>query len=109
MAQGQHPGQVIVYRTGKDTTQHDPQERGGSELRPHNGAEDRSQSGDVQKLDHKDFPGRHRDIIHAVLMCVGRSLPFGIYAENTFNECTVDEITYDECNKATNKSNHTGN
>ena len=68
-----------------------------------------SQFKDIQELDHKDFPGRHRDIIHAVLMCVGRSLPFGIYAENTFNECTVDEITYDECNKATNKSNHTGN
>ena len=69
-------------------------------------AEDRSQSGDVQKLDHKDFPSWHRNIIHAVLVRIGRSLPFGIYAENTFDEFTVDEITYDECNKATNKSNH---
>ena len=43
---------------------------------------------------------------YAVLVRIGRSLPFGIYAENTFDEFTVDEITYDECNKATNKSNH---
>ena len=58
MANRQSAREEIVYRSGKDRSQDNPQIRGRTELRPHNGTENRAETGNVQELNHKDFPSR---------------------------------------------------
>ena len=90
---GQHAGQVVVRRAGENAPQHDPQIGRRAELRPHDGPEYRSQSCNVQKLNHKDFPRRHRDIIHPVRFCHRRRRTRGVRSENALHDSSVDEIT----------------
>ena len=53
---GEHAHEIIVNGTGKDTTQHNPQIGHRTELGTHDGTKDRTGTGNVQELNHKDFP-----------------------------------------------------
>lgn len=100
-----HARQIVVHHTGKDAAQHYPQVRRRAELGPHDGAEDRSQSGNVEKLNHKYLPRGKRDVVHPVSHGQGRRLTV-VRAEDTLHKATINKIAGNQRQQAKCKCNH---
>ena len=92
--------------SGKDRPQDNPQERSRTELCAHNSTEDRTKAGNVQKLNHKNFPGRHRNVIDSVLMGVSWGCTGRVHPEDTFYKRTVDKIAGNKSCQAADKGYH---
>ena len=88
---GQHPRQIVVHRTGENAAEYNPQIRRRTELGSHDGAEDRPRTGNVQELDHENFPRRQHGEVHAVGFGHGRRRPV-VRSENPFHKTSVEEI-----------------
>ena len=81
-----------MNRAGKDRTKGNPQEYDRSPQGSLHRAEDRSKSGDVQKLYQKQLPCRHDDIVDAVVDRNRRRLPV-IRSERVVHELAVREVS----------------
>ena len=95
-----------MHRPGKDTPEDNPKERGRTEFSPHDSTEDRSQTRNIQELNHEYLPRRHRDVVHAILKCVSRRRTLRVNTENTLDKLAVNEVTNDKSQEATCKCNH---
>ena len=96
----------IVYSTGKNSSKHNPQVRSRSELRPHNGTENRTKPGNVEKLNHKNLPVGKYQIIHPVSLCISGCFPVYIRFEDTLHKASVNEISPYQKKEGQSKCNH---
>ena len=92
LPQGNHAGQVVVYRPAEYASEHNPQISRRPIKDTQNRTEYRSRPGNVQKLDEIDFPRRHRCIIHTISHRITRCLSGGIRPEYSFDKGAVDRI-----------------
>ena len=100
-----HAGEVVMHRAGKDGAEGDPQEDDGAPEGTLQGAEDGAETGDVQKLDHKELPLGQDHVVHAVVDLDGRGLPV-IGAEGILHDLAVDEVPADQQRKTDQKAKH---
>ena len=91
MTNREHSAQVVVDGTCEDTAENNPQIGNRTIPRSHDGTENRPRAGNVQKLNHENFPSGQRDEIHTVGLVIGRCRTV-VRAENSFHESTIDEI-----------------
>ena len=92
VANGQHPGEIVVDGPGENAAEYDPQIGGGTEFGSHDGSEDGPRSRDIEELDHKDPPAWHLDIVDAVRLFDGGRRLGGIRPENLFCKFSVKQI-----------------
>ena len=59
-----------------------------------NGAEDRSQTSDVEQLDQENFPCRKRNVVNAVVVDRGRRLTV-VRTKEVINDAAVDKVACD--------------
>ena len=95
-----------MYCAGEDCAKHDPEKCSRSKHYAHDGTENRSESGDIQKLYQKNFPCRHRQIVDIVTSRIGWSAASRVNSENMGDKCPVKEIAGYECDKSDDKSLH---
>ena len=88
---GKHAGEVIMHSTGKHGTKGNPQKYNRSPQRTLHRAEDGAKSGNVQKLNQKQLPCRHDDIVNAVIDRDSRCLTI-VRAECIVHKQAVDKI-----------------
>ena len=105
MPQGEHTGKIVVHCTGKDTAKYNPQIGCRTELSSHDGTEDRSQPGNIEKLYHKDFPSRQWNVIHTIGFGKGGCFAV-IGTKDAFYEASVDKIAGYQRQQAKRKCNH---
>ena len=102
---GHHPGQIIVYAAGKDGSEGNPEEDNRSPHRTGDGAEDRSQTGNIQQLYQKQLPGRHDNIVHTIVDRNRRGLTV-IRRECVVHKLAVREIPGDQDHQTKQKAKH---
>ena len=102
---GEHTAEEIVGGTGKDAAEDDPEVCRRTELGSHDGTEDRSRAGDVEKLDHENLPVGHRHIVDAVVYHHGGSLSV-VRSEHFAYELSIQEIAQHKGYKANEKCYH---
>ena len=95
-----------MHGTRKNAAQNYPQIACRAEFGTHDGAEDRSCSGNVEELDHVNLPCGHGNVIHAVGFCYGRGFTGRVRAEHAVYEGSVNEIAQDKGCDAKNKREH---
>ena len=105
VALAHHAGEIIVHTAGENRTEGNPQEHDRSPQSTLHCAEDRAESGDVQKLNHKQLPLRQDDIVHAVVDLDGGRFTV-IRAEGVFHDLAVNEIAADQQCQTNQKANH---
>ena len=106
VAQAHRAADKIMRRAGEDAAEHHPQQRRRAVERPQDRPKDRPQSGDVEKLDKKDFVGRQLYIVHAVgpeLRWCGAA---AIDAKDLFHKQTVDRIAQNQHQGCRKKTDH---
>ena len=81
-----------MHRAGKNTAEHDPQECTRPIQRAEDGTKDRSQSGDVEKLNHENPPGRQGHIVHPIVFRDRRCRASRIDTEYFFDGAPVNKI-----------------
>ena len=96
-ADAHHRGQIVMHSAGEDAAKDDPQIGSGSELGTHDGTEDGSKAGDVEELHHIDLPRRHRNIIHTILLGIGRCFAVLFRMEHAADKAAVGEIANNQC------------
>ena len=69
MADTEHTTHIIVHGTGKDAAKHNPKISHRSIPGTHDGSKYRSSTGNIQELDHKDFPTRQHHKVNSVGFC----------------------------------------
>ena len=106
MAHGQHTAHIVVYGTGENAAEDDPQIAGRAEFGAHDGAEDGTRSRNVQELDHIHLPGGHDDEIHSIGFGDSRRGPFGIRSEHPIHKSTVQNIAQNQGDNADDKTKH---
>lgn len=82
--------------SSEDAAEDYPQICRRAEFGSHYGAENRSRSGNIEELDHKDFPGWHRDIVQAVSFGICRGDAIWIRPEYTVNEFSIEKVAQNE-------------
>ena len=89
---GEHARQVVVGGSCKDTAEDNPQISRRTELRTHDGTEDRSRTGNVKELNHENLPVGKHDVVKSV--CLGNGGRHTvIWSKHPFHEATVEQIT----------------
>ena len=81
-----------MHGTHEDAAEDYPQVGGRAEENAHDGTEDGTRTRDVQELNEVNAPGGHGDVIDSVLEAVRWGLAFWLSPEDTFDECSVEEI-----------------
>ena len=81
-----------MHRTHEDASHDNPYICSRSISRSRHGTEDWSQTGDVQELDDKDLPCRHRVIVNTVRHLIGRGLSCRIRSKKPLYNLSVYEI-----------------
>ena len=88
---GEHTGEVVMNGPSKDTTQHNPQIGCRAELSTHDGTKDGACTGNVQELNHEDFPRwEHHEIYPISFSDSWRRTVIG--SKNMFHKTTIQEI-----------------
>ena len=100
-----HTGEIVVNRTGKNRTESDPQENHRAPQSAAQSAEDRAETRDVQKLDHKQLPLRQNHVVHAIVDLDSRRFTV-VRAEGLFDDATVNEVAADQQCEADQKAKH---
>ena len=100
-----HTGEIVVDRTGKNRTEGDPQENHRAPQSAAQSAEDRAETRDVQKLDHKQLPLRQNHVVHAIVDLDSRRFTV-VRAEGLFDDATVNEVAADQQCEADQKAKH---
>ena len=100
-----HTGEIVVNRTGKNRTEGDPQENHRAPQSAAQSAEDRAETRDVQKLDHKQLPLRQNHVVHAIVDLDSRRFTV-VRAEGLFDDATVNEVAADQQCEADQKAKH---
>ena len=80
-----------MHSTGKHGTKGNPQKYNRSPQRTLHRAEDGAKSGNVQKLNQKQLPCRHDDIVNAVIDRDSRCLTI-VRSEYAFYNASVEEV-----------------
>ena len=93
---GHHSSKEIMHGTHEYAAEYDPEICGRTVGCTCNGSEDRTETCDIEELDHKDFPRRDRRKVHTISLFVSRSLSRRIHIEIALNNLSVNEIA---CNK----------
>ena len=96
VAYREHPAEIIVHRSRENRAHHDPDQSHRAVQRTKDRPEDRSDPGDVQKLDEKDLPGGHGGEVYPVGHGGAGGRTAGIRAENTFHHLAIGEVAQDE-------------
>ena len=96
VAHRKHSREIVVNGSGKDTSEHNPQIGRRAELRSHDGSEDRSGAGDVQKLNHEYLPAGKHNEVDSVVYPYGRSLAV-VGRENLLNQLSIEHIAKHKC------------
>lgn len=86
-----------MHRACEDAAEHDPDQCGRAVEGAENGAEDGSESRDVQELHHVDGFRIHFDIVDSVRETAGRGGLAGVDTKTGFDDLAVNEIAGDEC------------
>ena len=102
VAQADHAGEVVVHRAADDVAYRDGDECDGSEQNALNGSEYGPGPGNVQQVDKAVLPAFHGNVVHAVLLGVGRSLAV-VGSEDLLTELAVEECAREKNNKADNE------
>ena len=101
----EHTCEIIMDGTCEDTTEHDPQIGGRTELGTHDGTEDGTRACDVKELDHENLPIWKYNVIKPVGFCYsGRHTV--IRSEDTLHKASIEQITQHKSNQAQQKCNH---
>ncbi len=101
VADGKHTAEVVMYSSGKDTADNDPDKGYRTVQGTENGAEDGADPGDIQHLNEHEFPHGHRHVVNIITHGVCGSGAFCIRREHVVHEFTIKKIT-------DNKGCHTG-
>ena len=105
MTHGEHADQIVVHGTGEDASKHNPQIGHRTIPRTHDGTEDGSRAGNIQKLNHENLPTRKHDVVHSIgLRHSGRGAVVG--TKHLLHQLSIEEITGHECQQCNNKRNH---
>ena len=91
--------------TGKDGTEGDPQENHGAPQSAAQSAKDRAETGNVQKLDHKQLPLRQDHVVHTVVDLHSRRFTV-IGAEGLFDDLAVNEVAADQQRETDQEAKH---
>ena len=105
MAHGKHTAKIVVDSTCKDAAENNPEVGSGAKLRAHNGTKDGTCSGNVEKLNHKDLPRRHYDVVHSVgLSHGGRWAVVG--GKDAFYNASIEQISEDKSYQTDDETYH---
>ena len=88
-----------MHSATEDGAGNNPYERRRAEHHAHDGAENRAQAGDVQKLDEEHLPHRHLYIVDAVGARLRRHGALRVDAENPGGKGAVHRHQYQERNQ----------
>ena len=106
VAQRKHGAEEIVDRTGEDAAEHNPKIGGSTELRPHDGAEDGTRSGNVEELNHEHFPAGQGNEINAIGFQRDRCRVGGVATKDTLHETAIENIAENQKQETDGKGNH---
>ena len=102
MTHREHTRQIVVRGAGKDTAEDDPQISHRTELRTHDGTEDRTSTGNVQELNHEDFPRRENNVIETIGLSNGWCHTI-IWTKHTLYETSIEQIAHNKSYKTQQK------
>ena len=94
-----------MHAAAQDGTKDDPQVHTGTPAGTGQGAEDGTQTGDVQQLNEEQPPGLHGGVVHAVGVGHSRGLAI-IHTEDLLDELAVQGKTHDQDNQRDQERNH---
>ena len=107
VAHRSHAAQVVVYGSGEDGAEDDPQVGHGTELGTHDGTEDGACAGNIEELDHVNLPvGKHHEVNVVALGNGWRHAVVG--AKYPLHETPVEQVAQNQDGKANDKGNHSG-
>ena len=94
-----------MHSAGEDGTEGDPQEHNRSPHGTGQGAEDGAEAGNVQKLNHKQLPLGHDDVVNAVVDgdCGGLAV---VGREGLVYKLAVEQVSTYKYSQAQEKANH---
>ena len=102
----EHSAQIVVDGSGENAAQDYPHIGHRPVPRTHDGTENRTRAGNVQKLNHENLPSRKHHEIYSVGLCNGgRRAVVG--AENTLHETSIEKIACNQRTQGNEKCNHT--
>ena len=103
--QRNHARHIVVHAARENRAENDPEVDARSPKRPLQSAENRSETSDIQKLDHEDLPRRQRNVIHAVIVhqCRRRLVR---RRENHIDNPAVDDVAQNQSEQCHQKCNH---
>ena len=107
ISQRECPGEEVVDGSGEDCAEDNPEVGCGAELCSHDGSEDGTETGDVEELNHEDFPRGKGDVVDSVSHCQGRCLACGVGTEKCVDVSAVDQIADYEDQQCNCKCDHT--
>ena len=102
MAHRKHAREIVVHGAGEDTAEHNPQISHRTELRTHNGTEDRTCTGNVQELNHEDFPRRENNVIETIGLSNSWCHTI-IWTKHTLYETSIEQIAHNKSYKTQQK------
>ena len=105
MPHGHKAGSEVVNTTGENGTEGDPQEHAGAPHCAAHSTPDGAQASNVQQLNQEDPPGRHDDIVNAVLHGNSGGLTV-VRTEGLGYESAIDKVSADEKCQAYEETNH---
>ena len=106
VAQGNDPGDKIMGRTHKDTTESDPQKRDRTVGRTEHGAENRAEPRNVEQLDQENAPPGQGHVVHAVVKAAAGRRGRRVDADEPFQIAPIGEICGHQQRQTHQKSNH---
>ena len=86
----------VMYGAAENGAEHNPKIGGRAELRAHDGTEDWTETRNVEKLNHEDFPGGHGNEIDAVGPCHGWRGILRVDVDDAGDVSPVDKVTHYE-------------
>ena len=106
LTQTNHPTQIIMHRTTKNTTQNNPEKSSRTKQNTLNRTKNRTRASNIQKLNQKNLPRRHRHKIHTISPILARRRTLTISTENTLHNTAVEEKTKQQAAQPNHKTNH---
>ena len=94
-----------MHGAADDVADRDGDERDGPKQNTLDGSEDGAGARDVQQVDETVLPASHGDVVHAVLLRVGRGLPV-VGAKDLFAEFAVYGSSAEKDHEADDKRCH---
>lgn len=85
-----------MYTTSKNRTEDNPEIHAWPPKSTAQRTKDWTESGNIQKLDHENLPGRQRDVIHSVVMNQCRSR-LVCWLKNIIDDFTINKVAANKC------------